>query len=267
MARQAAERHAVSGVVPAVERAIALLHHLQDNMAPSACTVTRIAEALDLNKSTCSNILRTLQAGGLVAYDPDARCYGLGPELIGLGASAGRRDARQIELRHLEAVVRQTGFSCVLFEQLPNEQFLIVAKVDSFREIKVTIDIGQHFPPWAPALARLATAWRSRDEAAAYFRRWARPASTPTAVTGLKANLAKLEPVRAQGYAVSIGEYYPANTAISAPIFTARGGPCRGFCLVAFSAELPEARIPKTAALVRDAARAVTRDLGGAWPA
>ena len=257
----------ISGQVPAVERAIALLRYLEENVAPSACTVTRIAAALGLHKSTTSNILRTLRAGGLIAYDPDSKSFRLGAELIGLGMSAAnRRDSRLIELKHLEALVRDTRYSCVIVEQLPNEQFLVVAKVDAFHEIKVTIDIGQHFPPWAPALARIAMAWRPIEDARAYFTRWPPPPATPNAVTGLDANLAELARVRQRGYAVSVGEYYPSNTAISAPIFAQAGAPCRGICLVSFTSELPKIRIPEVGEKLRAAAAAISRELGATPP-
>lgn len=259
------EEPSLAGTVPALERGIAVLRYLEENLAPSACTVSRIAAALGLHKSTCSNILRTLEAAAFLEYDADAKAYRLGPELIGLGASAGsRRDSRQIELRHVEALVRDTGFSVVVFEQLPSSEFLMVAKVDSFRDIKVTIDVGQHFPPWAPALARIALAWRDRATAAAYFKRWEARPTTPSTITDPAELMAELDRVRARGYAVSIGEYYPANTAISAPIFTPRDDRCRGLCLVAFSAELERERIARVGEAVRATARAITRALGGA---
>jgi DNA-binding IclR family transcriptional regulator len=257
----------LAGTVPALERGIAVLRYLEENLAPSACTVSRIAEALGLHKSTCSNILRTLEAAAFLEYDADAKAYRLGPELIGLGASASsRRDSRQIELRHVEALVRDTGFSVVVFEQLPSSEFLMVAKVDSFRDIKVTIDVGQHFPPWAPALARIALAWQERDAAAAYFARWQARPTTPSTITDPAALLAELDRVRERGYAVSVGEYYPANTAISAPIFAPRRDRCRGICLVAFTAEIAPSQIPALGQRVQAAARAITRALGGTPP-
>lgn len=226
MGRPGASRQLLSGLLdrPALglaqlERAIAALRYLEENLAPSACTVSRIAAALGLHKSTCSNILRSLEAAAFLEYDSDAKAYRLGPELIGLSACAGsRRDSRQIELRHVEA------------------------------------------------LARVALAWRDRETAAAYFKRWEARPTTPSTITDPAALTAELDRVRRRGYAVSIGEYYPANTAISAPIFSPRDDRCRGLCLVAFSAELGRDRIARVGEAVRATARAITRALGGAAP-
>lgn len=260
-------RKPVNGVVPAVERSAAILRYLQENAVPAARTLSRIARELEINKSTCSNILRTLETGGLVEYDPDSRSFQLGPELIGLGGAAAKsRNFLQVGLRHLERLVAETGLTCVMFEQLPNMHFVIVAKIDSPRDIKVTIDVGQHFHPATPALARMAMACKSSFEVDSYLSRWGLQKFTPHTKTSRSAVLTELKKIRERGYAVSKGEYYAANTAIGAPVFAAHSDVCRGLCLVAFSSEIPDDAFPIYGEKVRAAAEAITRALGGRSP-
>jgi IclR family acetate operon transcriptional repressor len=260
----AEDRTPVNALVPAVERAIGVLRHLQDNPEPTACTVSNVARVLGLHKSSCSNILRTLEAAGFVEYDVNSKSYRLGPDLIGLGASAAKhRGFLQIAMPHLEWLVRQTGFTCVAFEQLPASEFVVVAKVDSPKDIKVTIDVGQHFPPSAPAMARIALAWKEDAEIEAYLARWGLPGYTLSTKTDRSEVHAELKAIREQGYALSLGEYYAANTAISAPVFSRRDQIMRGICLVGFSSEITEAERPMFGQRVRAAAEAITRALGG----
>jgi DNA-binding IclR family transcriptional regulator len=221
-----------------------------------------------LHKSSCSNILRTLEAAGFVEYEPNTKSYILGPELIGLGAAATRqRDVVQIGARQLELLVRSTGFTFCMFTQLPNRNFLIVAKVDSSKEIKITVDVGQHFPPAAPAMARIAMAWMSGPHLDSYLASSGIARYTAATKVDYAEILQELRDTRERGYAVSRGEYYPGNTAISAPVFSPRDNVCRGICLLGFTSEISERDIAVFGEKVRDAAHAITLAIGGRPPA
>lgn len=252
------------GLVPAVERAAAILSYLQAHADATACTVTQIAKALGLHKSSCSNILRTLEAATIVEYDPQSKAYMLGAALIGLGATATRRrDILQIGQRPIENLVRQTGLSCVTFAQLPDESFLIIAGTDSDKEIKVTIDVGQYFAPGTPALARIVMAGMAREEIDAYITRHCRHPFTPTTKTDRSGIHQEIESIRTLGYAVSQGEYYAGNPAIVAPVFTAQDDVCRGICLIGFSSQMNEDELPALGEKVRDTAHTITKAVGG----
>ncbi len=258
------ESKVLAASVPAVERAAAVLGYLQENFDPSACTVTRIAKALDLHKSSCSNILRTLEAATLVEYDRNSKAYTLGARLIGLGATAARRrDILQVGARPIEALVRETGLSCVTFTQLPNKDFLIIAGAYSPNDIKVTVDVGQYFPPGAPAMARLAMSRMSAEEVDAYVANYGLPKFTPRTKVERAEILQELAQIREQGYSISRGEYHAGNTAISALIFSAHDDVCRGICLVGFSSQVDEKDLPVLGEKVRDTANVITHAIGG----
>jgi DNA-binding IclR family transcriptional regulator len=250
--------------VPAVERAAAVLGYLHKTFDPSACTVTRIALALELHKSSCSNILRTLEAANLVEYDQYSKAYSLGVQLIGLGATAAkRRDVLQVGARPIEALVRETGLSCVTFMQLPNKNFLIIGGVYSPHEIKVTVDIGQQFPPETPTLARIAMSQMSEAEVDAFIGVYGLPKFSPKTKVSRVEIFRELELVRSQGYSISRGEYHAGNTAIGAPIFNAHDDVCRGICLVGFSSQIDEKNLPVLGQKLRDTANVITQAIGG----
>jgi DNA-binding IclR family transcriptional regulator len=254
-------------LVPAVDRAVAILRHLQEHADPTRCTFSQIASALELNKSTCSNILHALEAAGMIEREHETKCYRLGPELIGLGAAASRhRDFVRIAHRHLEDVVRGTGFTTVAFDRLPNGEYTIVAKVDSPNEIKATIDLGQHFPGAAPALLRATLAWSDDEEVERYLVRSGLPRFTVKTKTKRSELREELVRTRAAGYAVSRGEYYSGNVAVAAPVFDHKGRARRGICLIAFISEIDDTRMKTIGRTVQRAAQGITRAMGGSWP-
>ncbi len=239
--------------VPAVERTIAILRLLENSSDPASCTVSGISRALGMNKSTCSNTLRTLESHGFIEYDTTSRTYWLGAGLIGLSVKARHRTFPSVGATHMQALVRKTGFTCVAFEQLPNGEFVIVDKVDSQKDIKITIDVGQHFPPAAPVFARIALAWSSPAEVESFIaqnnlQRFTR--TTKTDPDGLRADLRQ---IRRDGYSISVGEYYLANTAIAAPVFSAPGKVEATMCLVV-PIDTSEERTGELLALLRERA-------------
>jgi DNA-binding IclR family transcriptional regulator len=255
---------ATAGLVPAVERAAAVLRYLQENSDPSACTVTRIAKALAIHKSTCSYILRTLEAATLVEYDPPSKAYMLGAALIGLGATATRRrDILMVGLRPIETLVRETGLSCVTFTQLPNRSFLIIAKTDSSQDIKVTIDVGQYFAPGTPALARIAMACMDREEVDAYIADYCQSQFTPATKSDRAEIFREVAQIQTLGYAVSQSEYFAGNTVVAAPIFTMQDEVCRGICLIGFTSQMKERTLPGLGEKVKSTAQAITQAVGG----
>lgn len=258
------EKSAEQSVVPAVERAIAILRFLSDNGDRMAGTVSRLARSLQMNKSTCSNILRTMSAAGLIEQDVESKAYRLGPELIGLGVKAGqRREFPGICMVHLQALTRQTGFTSVAFEQMPSAEFVIVGKAESLKDLKVTLDVGQHFPPTVPTMSRVFLAWQDEALAEEYIARWGLPSYTSSTLIDRAKYRKELKQIRSLGYCATRGEYYPANTAIVSPVFSPQRDRCRGICLLAFSSEITDSELTIICEKVRSAAQAITVAMGG----
>lgn len=251
-------------LVPAVSRAVDILRHLEKDLDRSAASLSAIAKAVAINKSTCSGILKTLVATGLADYDEDSRTYRLGPALIGLGARAAlNRDLVEISKKHTGSFVRETGLTCVTFEWMPNDEFMVTAVVESPRAIKVTIDVGQHFPPQAPVMMRALLAWQPQKVINDYFVRYGTPHFTPATLTRRKDIEAAMHDVRRVGYAISREEYYAANTAIAAPIVSADRKVAAGICAVGFSSQMLHDEAPALGRRLRELADQISVDLGG----
>jgi carbon-monoxide dehydrogenase medium subunit len=76
-------------VVPAVARAVRILTYL-GRQGGRGATLAQIHRALGLNKSTCYNILKTLEHVGFLNYAPASKQYTLGTAIFRLGRSTDR---------------------------------------------------------------------------------------------------------------------------------------------------------------------------------
>lgn len=253
--------------VPAVVKTASILRYLQRNLDPEKCTLSQIARAVEIHKSTCTNILRTLEEEELVDYDSISKSYRLGIGLIGLGAVASMgRNLIQLAYQHMEQLVREARFTCVACERIRTGEFIVVSKVESPLDLKLTIDLGQRFPPTAPVVRRAYLAWQSKAEIEADIAKFGLPVFTPSTVSNLQTFLQRLQDVRDRGYDDSIGEYYAANTAISAPVFDPNGKVVLVLCMVVLASEITEAELPLAGERVKRAAEEITHAFGGRMP-
>ncbi len=195
-------------LVPAVTRATRVLETLVRQ--PSGASLTELAERCALAKSTASNLLRTMVAEGLVSYDPETRRYNLGPLLVEFGVAAVTRTTAVNEARpFMERLAEQTELACLAIQPMPDGHFTAIAKIESRKDIKITIEVGARFGRSAPLLSRLASAWPG-------------PGATPALRS---ADKSVVEQIRSQGYGVAWGEYRPELNVVASRSSTATPDP------------------------------------------
>ncbi|MGH7425855.1 MAG: IclR family transcriptional regulator, partial [Candidatus Methylomirabilales bacterium] len=139
--------------VPAVEGAVRILMFLKDrNHRPWG--VSELSRSLQLNKSTCLNILRALARHGLLTYDGGTKKYGLGSALIALGGAASVAASRaEVAKPFLQDLFGELGLTCLLGQRF-QEQVIIVDRVEAQDAFRITIPIGQALPLGQGALGR-----------------------------------------------------------------------------------------------------------------
>ncbi|MDQ0376038.1 IclR family transcriptional regulator [Amycolatopsis thermophila] len=248
------------GPIQSIERAAAMLRLLA--RGSGRLGVAEIAESLELAKGTAHGILRTLAGVGFVEQDRDTGKYQLGAALLHLGTSyLDVNELRSRAINWADALAARSGETVRIGAPLDG-RVLVVHHVFRPDDTPQTLDVGALLPPHATALgkvllaydAALAASWRS-GEPESYTRR---TLVTPAAI---KHALAE---VRRAGWAGERGELVPGEAGIAAPI---RGH--GGIVVGAIGVSGAEDRIcepggspkPRLLAYVRDAARAVSRDL------
>jgi len=209
--------------VPALTKAMAIVRYL--NHAPlSGASLHDIANSLDITKSHCHNILKTLTHGRWLAYDEVRRSYSLAPSLL---ADVSRLIARQSPsmLIHdeLARLSRAADTPCVLTRVERDGSFVAIDKAEEAAELIVSVPIGHRFPPDAPAQMRVRLAWMPEDLRKQELARWRPRAYTKTTIVRKKAAWVEIEATRRRGYAISRAEFSPGVMTLAVPIFDTFG--------------------------------------------
>lgn len=246
-------------LVPAVVRAVRVLAVLVERI--DGATLSEIARDAELSPSTASNLLHTMAAEALVRFDPATRRYNLGSQLLLFGSVAASRTAPLAEaIPHMHRIAADTGLACLAILRTRDGEFLAVEKVESRRDIKVTIEVGERFPTDAPALNRLWSAWTPDSTM--------RPtkAYTQNTLTNPTDIMREEKATRAQGYASVHGEYIANLNVVGVPVFGRDQLPVLGIMVLGMGDDLSAEKVELIAELLIAAARQVTVDSGGVVP-
>lgn len=181
--------------VDAVARALAILKAFGPER--SALTLTEIAEATDLYKSTVLRLAATLETDGFLVRGPD-RLFRPGPELWRLGALYQRGlDLGDLVRPTLHRLVEATG-ETASFYIADGDERICLYRVNSPRSVRHHLDEGQRLPIDRGAAGRVLTAYRD-------------PASTEAGK------------IRERGFYVSLGERDPEVAAAAVPVIDVQG--------------------------------------------
>ena len=247
------------GTVQAIERAAAILRTLAGG--PGRLGLSEIARTLDLAKGTTHGILRTLQLVGFVEQDRVSGQYQLGGALLHLGTSyLDINELRSRSINWADPLTARSG-EAVRIGTVLEGQVLVVHHVFRPDDTFQTLDVGTLLPLHATALGKVLLAYRAGGvSAGADLERFTR-----LTVVEPRALATALEGVREHGWAAEVEELTLGQAAIAAPI-RGYGGLVVGAIGVSGPVErLCDSRYrPRTHLItyVRDAARAVSRDLG-----
>jgi DNA-binding IclR family transcriptional regulator len=248
----------VPGQVQSIARAAAILRLLAGGSGRLG--LLEIARALDLPKGTAHGIVRTLQDVGFVEQDKTSGKYQLGAALLHLGTSyLDVNELRSRSINWADPLAARSG-EAVRIGTLLDSKVLVVHHVFRPDDTLQTLDVGALLPPHATALGKVLLAYETGNgygELAPYTRR---TLATPRALARA------LTAIREAGWASDIEEMTVGEAGIAAPI---RG--YGGLVVGAIGISGPVERVcdahgqPRVALVtqVRDAARAVSRDLGG----
>jgi DNA-binding IclR family transcriptional regulator len=249
----------VPGQVQSIARAAAILRLLAGGSGRLG--LLEIARALDLPKGTAHGIVRTLQDVGFVEQDKTSGKYQLGAALLHLGTSyLDVNELRSRSINWADPLAARSG-EAVRIGTLLDSKVLVVHHVFRPDDTLQTLDVGALLPPHATALGKVLLAYDARGGA----YRDLEPYTRRTLATS-RALARALTAIREAGWGSDIEEMTVGEAGIAAPI---RG--YGGLVVGAIGVSGPVERVcdahgqPRVTLVtqVREAARAVSRDLGG----
>lgn len=221
-----------------IGRQVALLDALGDG-PEGGLSVTDVADAVGMPKSTTHRTLEGMRGYGMVVQEPDSRKWRLGPRVA---FWAGRYLEGTAILAPLRRVVSDLGqgtrFVAYLVVLDDGEPVCVAVERPEGRA-QFLVHLGRRLPVLSAAAAKALLAFQPEDVLRPVVERAIRedPVTRLGAVTA-ESYLKELAEVRSQGYALCMEELEAGISAAGAPIFNARGLPAASIAIVATSATL-----------------------------
>jgi DNA-binding IclR family transcriptional regulator len=250
----------VPGNIQSIERAAAILRLLSGRTRRLG--VVDLSGELGLSKGTVHGLLRTLQHVGFVEQDPETGKYQLGAALLHMGSSY--LDGNELRTRALnwsDSLASRSQES-VRIGTLHEGQVLIVHHVFRPDDSLQTLDVGSLLPAHATALGKVLLA--NHPYVAAELVKNGLASFTDATICDQERLDRELVRVRERGWASDIGELSRAQVSLAAPIIDRSGRTVGAMGIFGSPERLLTARQPRSEMLayVREAARAVSRELG-----
>lgn len=184
-------------------------------MGPTS--VSRLATALDLSKSTVHGHLTTLEERGYVVRDDEG--YRLGLRFLDLGTRV--RDGRDI-VDHVEEPMERLAEATGERAQFMIEERgrgIYVHRAESPRAVPTDARIGRSRPLHACSTGKAILAHLPDARVDAIIERWGLPALTERTITDRGELETELAAIRDRGYATNRGESIQELWAIGTPVF------------------------------------------------
>lgn len=244
-------------VVKPVYKALQVLIALGNQRRP--LTLTEICHLVRLPKTTVFRYLQTLAQGGFVAHDRQADVYHLGARLFELGQLAGQQlRTRDVALPQMFAL-RDRFNETVNLGILDGFDVVYVEMVESHHTLRMQATLGSRDPAYATALGKAMLAFL--DDPSRHVPTRLMPRTVFTLHTRAKV-MQSLAIVREQGYALDDQENEDGARCVGAPIFEYPGRVTAAISVSAPASRLGRDQVGEVAAAVREAAAAISRQLG-----
>jgi DNA-binding IclR family transcriptional regulator len=251
----------VSLAIQSIERAAAIMRALAGGSRRLG--VSELSDRLGLAKGTVHGLLRALQEEGFVEQDPESGKYQLGGSLLQLGnIYLDVNELRGRALAWSDNLAIRSG-EAVRVGTPHGDGVLVIHHVFRPDNTLQILEVGAHLPLHATALGKALLAHHPDLERDVLADGPAR--LTRTTITAPAALRRALESIRDTGWATEREEAVIGEASVAAPIFDRRGDAAGAIGVVGpvervFSGRSPRAELVTH---VRDAARAISRDLGG----
>ncbi|MCU0513463.1 MAG: IclR family transcriptional regulator [Anaerolineae bacterium] len=232
--------------------------HILDMFADSrqGLSITEIAAALHIDKSSASRLVRTLVNYGYVQPEAGSRRYILGRRLHAISWQLlNRIPVREQARPYLYRLVAETG-ECAHTAVYSQGKALMVDDVEAEASLRVVGGIGRLLPLHCTAVGKSLLAFSDLPLPADL------PAHTPRTLTEPAALAAHLEAIRRQGYALDDEEHHSGVRCLAAPVYDLSGLLVGTIGISGPAVRVTPERIDALAARVTQAGHELSRELG-----
>ncbi|GIO23092.1 IclR family transcriptional regulator [Oceanobacillus sp. J11TS1] len=207
---------------PAVIQASKILKLLSRHKFANS-TLTEISNKLEMNRSTCLRVLKSLEEVKFVSYNSLTKTYSLGPYLVILGSRASEQiDHVSLAKTYLKQLVDMTSLTSILVNRISEDRLVYMVKEEINSGHRVNVSVGfQHYITEV-SYGMWYLAYMDEKERMKYLNQGLRKL-TPHTITDVDKYISRIEMAKEQGYIVSNEEYVMGTLGVSAPIFKSNG--------------------------------------------
>ncbi|MFC4061966.1 IclR family transcriptional regulator [Planomonospora corallina] len=246
-----------------LRRALTVLEYVRDHAGAGGqdLSLSRLAEALGLAKSTVLRLTVPLVEAGLLERDRRSGAYRLGYGALRLGqAYLSALDLRTVAAEETHRLLLQVHQTVHLVVYDP-PHVVYIDKVENEATVRMASRIGSRGELHCTAVGKAILAWQP-EEAVAETIAAGMPARTGRTITDPGRFRAELARIRRRGYAVDDRENEPEVRCVAAPIFTHDGAVASALSVSGLASRITAARVRELGPLVAGAALRVSRKLG-----
>ncbi|GAA3724406.1 DNA-binding IclR family transcriptional regulator [Spinactinospora alkalitolerans] len=245
-----------------LRRALAILEFVRCRPPGSGgATLTELADAVGINKSSVLRLTAPLVEARLLDRDSGAGRFRLGPAALSLWqAYLDQMDLRSVASDHLRGLMRRTGHTCHLV--LPDGHDVVYAdKVENTTIVRMASRIGARMPAYRTAVGKAILAFSPPDLVADVLADGL-PSVTEHTITDPAVFHEELRRVRVRGYAIDDRENEPEVRCVAAPVFDHGRDPIAAISVSSLVSRLPVARVREMGPQVAEVAARISAELG-----
>lgn len=246
-------------LVGALSSGIKILRYLAG--APTPLGVTRIAKELNLNSSTCFNLLKTLVHEKLITFDESTKTYSMGLGLVELSKGSLEKASYVRLMRpHLLELAERHNTTITLWQRSSADRVVLVDLADSGSPMRIHMSIGQRLPMYIAALGRCMAAHSNLSHQELRRKiselRWEDGPSFET-------YLQETQDAKERGFAYDHGNYVKGVVTVSSPILNSQAEPIMALSAVGFMSQFSENSLQTLGEDLRDRCQEATTALSG----
>lgn len=204
-----------------LSRAVAVL----DCFTPerSELGVREIARMLNLSSSAAGRLLAALKEMGILSQNPETRAYSMGARVLTwAGVYTSNLEVRNQAMPAIEELHQSTRETISLYVREGTER-VCVERLESSQNVRIVARLGRRLPIYAGAAGKVLLAFLSPQQQEEFFRSTQLVPLTAQTMVDPERLRGELERVRAEGCAVSFGEWIDDAAGVAAPVMNRNG--------------------------------------------
>lgn len=240
--------------IQSVDRSLAILEHLSGG----ASSVSEVAEALGIHKSTAFRLLATLETRGFVTQEAERGKYRLGMTLVHLAATVTADLDLGRLARPICKALSETAQETVNLAVLEQNQVINIDQVIGSSGVVSVNWTGRRNPIHCTSTGKVLLAYL--PDTKKYLENL--EPCTKYSVTDAKKLEEQLGDIHTHGYGFTIEELELGLSAVAAPIWSAKNDVIAAVCISGPSYRITKERITELGELTKKAGLEISEKLG-----